>query len=134
MTGYFLKKPVIIRRMKKVHVKEMVLLLKKKVRYLREFQSLNQEEWMRINQGQLNNIEAFYYDRELLLNAMDRVDKKLKNYNIDQCEDVGVKEKQKIISLLKEKRQAIHNILNQDMKMHNLLYSSFYLTEKDKSA
>ena len=118
--------------MKKANVKEMILLLQKKIAYLQDFQNLNREEWTRINQGNLENIEDFYYDRELLLNAMERIDKKLQHYKVDQCEGVTQKSKNKIIFLLQKKRKAIHHIVNQDMKIHDHLHLVF--AEKNKSA
>ncbi len=119
--------------MKKANIREMVLLLQKKLGYLQDFQNLNQEEWERINQGDISNLEAFYYDRELLLNAMDRIDKRLRGYNVDQCDGVNEESKGKVLSLLQKKRKAIYNILNQDMKIHGILSSSF-IGEKNKTA
>ena len=118
--------------MKKANVKEMILLLQKKIAYLQDFQNLNREEWTRINQGNLENIEDFYYDREILLNAIERIDKQLQHYKIDQCEGVDKKSKNKIIFLLQKKRKAIHHIVGQDMKIHDCLHLVF--AEKNKSA
>lgn len=119
--------------MEPAHIFEMIQLLKKQVSYLKDFQKINLEEGKRIYQGNLTNLEAFYYDRELLLNAVERIDQKLKTKNIDHYEGVGNKEKSIVVQLLKEKRKSICEILNQDIEIHSLLSSNLAI-DKTKIA
>ena len=108
--------------MEQVSVQQMIDLLDKKVSYLMDFHNLNSEEIHRIQQGNFSNLEAFYYDREILLNAIDRIDSELKGYgSIDQFKDVCSFSKKKVLDLLKSKKQFIHNIVDQDMKIHEKL-------------
>lgn len=107
--------------MEGTQVQYMIDMLKKKNFYLELFESINNEELNRIKKGDFSNIESFYYDREILLNAMDKIDEKLKQYKLEQFDDVSENSKRKIISLLKNKKQFIYTILNQDMQIHDTL-------------
>lgn len=112
----------------------MIDMLKKKNFYLELFESINGEELNRIKQGDLNNLESFYYDREILLNAMDKIDKQLNQYKLEQFDDVSENSKRKIISLLKNKKQFIYTILKQDMQIHDTLSASTSLQKEEKIA
>ena len=120
--------------MKQSSVQHMISLLKRKNSYLVDFKILNTEELDRIKSGDLNNLEAFYYDREILLNAMGRIDKELSHYTLDQFEDVSESSKKTILDLLKNKKQFIRFILNQDMQIHDNLNSTTSFTEESKIA
>lgn len=120
--------------MENTQVQYMIDLLKKKNFYLELFESINGEELNRIQQGDLNNIESFYYDREILLNAMDKIDKKLSQYKLEQFDDVNENSKRKIISLLKNKKQFIYAILSQDMQIHSTLNASLSPQKEEKIA
>ena len=121
-------------KMENTQVQYMIDLLKKKNFYLELFESINGEELNRIQQGDLNNIESFYYDREILLNAMDKIDKKLSQYKLEQFDDVNENSKRKIVSLLKNKKQFIYAILNQDMQIHSTLNASLSQQKEEKIA
>ena len=110
-----------MRGMKNTSIQHMIELLRKKNSYLMEFQKLNKEEFGRIKMSNFQNLEAFYYDREILLNAVDRIDQELSRYKIEDFVDVSEKSKKKIIYLLKNKREFLLHILNQDMQIHEQL-------------
>ena len=99
----------------------MIELLSKKNSYLIEFQKLNKEELSRIEMSNFQNLEAFYLDREILLNAVDRIDRELGDYKLEDFMDISEDSKKKIIYLLKNKRQFLLRILNQDMHIHEQL-------------
>lgn len=120
--------------MENTQVQHMIDMIKKKNFYLELFESINSEELHRIQQGDLSNIESFYYDREILLNAMDKIDKKLNQYKLEQFDDVSESSKRKIISLLKNKKQFICTILNQDMQIHDTLNASLAVQKEEKIA
>ena len=120
--------------MEQESIQQMVHLLERKNSYLDDFQKLNKEELNRLQQGDFNNLEAFYYDRELLLNGMDRIDSELRQYSIDQFQDVCEKSKQIILTLLRAKKKSILNIVSQDMKIHDELNASAEAFEKEKIA
>lgn len=130
LTGYFLEKYAIIRDMQQKSIKAMIFLLEKKNSYLDEFKTLNEEEMARIQNEDFSNLESFYYDREILLNAMDRIDKQLKDHSLDQCADADQPSKQKIVLLLRNKKNSLRTILDQDMKIHEQLNLSFTVMEK----
>ncbi len=120
--------------MENVQIQHMIDMLKKKNFYLELFESINGEELSRIKTGDLSNLESFYYDREILLNAMDKIDKKLKEYKLEQFDDVSENSKRKVVGLLKNKKQFIHTILNQDMQIHDTLNTSLSLYKEEKIA
>ena len=121
--------------MKHESIKHMIELLSQKNSYLIEFQKLNNEELVRIKNSEYQNLEAFYYDRELLLNAIGRIDEELKQYKVEDFTDVSEESKRKVIYLLKNKRQFLMYILNQDMQIHEQLGDRQSLdTEEDKIA
>ena len=121
--------------MKNASIKHMIELLGQKNSYLIEFQKLNKEELVRIKNGEYQNLEAFYYDRELLLNAIDKVDEKLGHYKVEDFTDVSEESKRKVIYLLRNKRQFLMHILNQDMQIHEQLGDHSSLeTKEDKIA
>ena len=130
LTGYFLEKYAIMRNMQQKSTKAMIFLLEKKNSYLEEFKTLNEEEMARIQNEDFSNLESFYYDREILLNAMDRIDKQLKDHGLDQCADADQPSKAKIVLLLKNKKDSLRTILDQDMKIHEQLNLSFTVIEK----
>ena len=116
--------------MQQKSIKAMIFLLEKKNSYLDEFKTLNEEEMARIQNEDFSNLESFYYDREILLNAMDRIDKQLKDHSLDQCADADQPSKQKIVLLLRNKKNSLRTILDQDMKIHEQLNLSFTVMEK----
>ena len=120
--------------MENTQVQHMIDKLKKKNFYLELFESINSEELNRIQKGDLENLESFYYDREILLNAMDKIDKQLCQYKLEQLDDVNENSKRKIISLLKNKKQFIYTILKQDMQIHDTLNTSLSLHKEEKIA
>ena len=132
--GLLFKKICHNRGMESTQIQHMIDILKKKNFYLELFESINSEELNRIQQGDLSNLESFYYDREILLNAMDKIDQKLSQYKLEQFDDVSETSKRKIISLLKNKKQFICTILNQDMQMHDTLNTSLSLHKEEKIA
>ena len=132
--GLLFKKVCHNGRMENTQIQHMIDILKKKNFYLELFESINTEELHRIQQGELNNLESFYYDREILLNAMDKIDKQLNQYKLEQFDDVSENSKRKIINLLKNKKQFIHTILKQDMQIHDALNASLSLHKEEKIA
>ncbi|MDE0151914.1 MAG: hypothetical protein OXK80_05410 [Bdellovibrionales bacterium] len=120
--------------MENTQIQHMIDMLKKKNFYLELFESINGEELNRIKKGDLNNLESFYYDREILLNAMDKIDKQLNQYKLEQFDDVSENSKRKIVSLLKNKKQFIYTILKQDMQIHDTLNASISLHKEEKIA
>ncbi len=107
--------------MKNASVTYMIELLSKKNSYLIEFQKLNKEELGRLKNSNFQNLEDFYYDREILLNAISRIDQELSHYKVEDFKDVSEESKRKIIYLLRNKRQFLVYILNQDMQIHEQL-------------
>lgn len=121
--------------MKEISVHEMISLLERKSKYLSEFKSLNEEELERIAKGNFDNLEAFYFDREILLNAISRLDKSLKDCDWDQMSDICKESKNRVLELIVEKKKLINMILEQDIKMYEVLNSSVLTSNnKEKSA
>ena len=101
--------------------KEVVTLLEileQRNSYLLEFHKINVNEMDRLNEGCIDNFENFYYSREILLNAIDRIDNKLSRYNDVQA---NPEEKKKLEEILRMKRDMTSSILDQDLVIMSLV-------------
>ena len=95
-------------------------LLEKKNSYLLEFHKINMNELKRLGEGSLNNLENFYYSREILLNAINKLDSKISKKKIESV-SVNKKEKKKLIDILNLKRKMVLSILDQDLAIISLV-------------
>ena len=95
-------------------------LLEQKNSYLLEFHKLNMDELNRLAEGRMNNLENFYYSRELLLNAIHKLDDQISQNQIEELE-VNKKEKKKLVDILNLKRKMVLSILDQDLAIISLV-------------
>ena len=103
-------------------------VLEKKNSYLLEFHKINMDELSRLADGCIDNLENFYYSRELLLNAINKLDSQLKEGLNSQLK-INKKEKQKLLDLLHLKQKMVMSILEQDLIIMSLVNQ---LRQKDK--
>ena len=103
-------------------VQSLFDLLEKKNSYLLEFHKINTEEMDRLAEGRADNLETFYYSREILLNAIDKLDKRIQERD-DGNEDqsVGAPEKKKLKEILNLKNNMVLSILDQDLTILSLV-------------
>ena len=95
--------------------------LEQKNSYLLELHKINMEELDRLAEGCLDNLENFYYSREILLDAIKKLDKKLSKQNWDQSLKVDKKEKKKLIDIFQFKKKMVMSILDQDLAIISLV-------------
>lgn len=95
--------------------------LEKKNSYLLEFHKINMEELSRLAKGSLGNLENFYYSREILLNAISRLDNKISLDDLNEDVEIQPKEKKKLLDILNLKRKMVMSILDQDLTIISLV-------------
>jgi len=93
-------------------------MLDQKNGYLLEFHQMNLDEINKLNQGCTDHFETFYYNREVLLNAIDKLDRKL---SINRCSKMNRAEKKKLVEILNIKKDMVLSILEQDLMIMSLL-------------
>lgn len=107
-------------------VQSLFNLLEEKNSYLLEFHKINTDEIERLTKGLTDNLENFYYSRELLLNAIDRLDKKIAKEKETTCLEtqnleVQREEKKKLQEILHLKKSMVLSILDQDLAIISLV-------------
>ena len=100
---------------------EILTLLEKKNSYLLEYHRINSKEISLLSKGQIKNLENFYYSRELLLDAIDKVDNKFKSKNLYEKSKMNHKTKQRLSDILKLKNDMVRSILDQDVTILSLV-------------
>ena len=95
-------------------------LLEQKNSYLLEFHKINMNELNLLSKGCTDNLENFYYSRELLLNAIHKLDRKISENKIENLK-VGRGEKKKLVDILNLKRKMVMSILDQDLAIISLV-------------
>ena len=96
-------------------------ILEQKNSYLLEFHKINMNELGRLAEGCIDNLENFYYSRELLLNAINKLDDKISQNNLDEDLKVNKTQKKKLIDILNLKRKMVMSILDQDLTIMSLV-------------
>ena len=102
-------------------VQSLFNLLEEKNSYLLEFHKINNNEIERLIKGHQDNFENFYYSRELLLNAIDKLDKQIAKEEKGTCFEVQTEEKKKLKEILHLKRNMVLSILDQDLTIISLV-------------
>lgn len=99
----------------------LIEILDKKNNYLLEFHKINLEEMGRLNHGFIDNLENFYYSREILLNAIDKIDNEISSQqSVSKC-TVNRDQKQKLEKVLDFKKDMVLSILDQDLTIISLV-------------
>lgn len=104
-----------------VEITSVLEMLEKKNSYLLEFHKINNDELSRLHKGHTNNLENFYYSREILLNAIDRIDHELSFKKSKKTLKTSKKEKDKFVELIKFKQDMVLSILDQDITIISLV-------------
>ena len=96
-------------------------VLEQKNSYLLEFHKINMEELNRLAEGSLDNLENFYYSREILLNAISKLDHKLSTKEWDKPLKMDKEKKKKLLDIFYFKRKMVMSILDQDLVIISLV-------------
>ena len=96
-------------------------VLEKKNSYLLEFHKINMNELSRLSKGHIDNLENFYYSRELLLNAINQLDNEISRKKIRKSLKINPIQKKKLVDIFKLKRKMVLSILDQDLAIISLV-------------
>ena len=107
--------------MEKMEFLDIFDLLERKNSYLLEFHKINNKEISRLSTGCIRNLENFYYSRELLLNAIDRLNNRCNYKELSRKCKVNLKEKEKLSHIFKLKDDMVRSILDQDVVILSLV-------------
>ena len=99
-------------------MKLVIDLLKQKNNYLMQFKKIGSLECQRLQSGDYSHIEQFYYSRQIILDAIDNIDKNLKSYTAQRTSKA---DKGTISILLKKQREITMVILQRDIVIHSYL-------------
>ena len=102
-------------------VQSLFEMLEQKNSYLLEFHKINNEEMDRLAGGCSDNLETFYYSRELLLNAIDKLDRKILEKEKKPVQQVEASDKKKLQEILSLKNNMVLSILDQDLTILSLV-------------
>ena len=102
-------------------IMNLLEILDRKNDYLLEFHKINTEEIERLNKGCIDNLENFYYGREILLNAIDKIDNTISEQGKESKYEVNKMEKKKLEEILKLKKKMVLSILDQDLVIISLV-------------
>ncbi len=95
--------------------------MEQKNSYLLELHKINMSELARLAEGCIDNLEDFYYSRELLLNAINKLDDEIFQDNWNKNLKISALHKQKLAELLNLKKQMVLSILDQDLTIISLI-------------
>ena len=110
---------------------KFINLLKQQNDYLLQFAKISTQEYRRLRAGDKSHIQQFYHRRQLILSAIENIEKHLKK---NQPSVIPNKDKATISQLLKKKREVTKSILQKDMLIHAFLNGSQNSMIKDKTA
>lgn len=96
-------------------------ILDRKNSYLLEFHKINMDELKRLAEGHTDNLENFYYSRELLLNAIYKLDDQISKDYETKALRVSARDKKKLINTLNFKKKMVMSILDQDLTIMSLV-------------
>lgn len=95
-------------------------LLEQKNSYLLEFHKINMDQLGHLSKGSLKNLEDFYYSRELLLDAIHKLDCQISGNKLEHI-TAKKSEKKKLIEILNLKKKMVMSILDQDLAILSLI-------------
>lgn len=99
-------------------MKLVIDLLKQKNNYLAQFKRIGDFESHRLQSGDYSYIEQFYYSRQIILDAIESIDKNLKQYTAQKTSE---EDKKTIMALLKKQKEITLAILQKDLLIHSYL-------------
>ena len=98
--------------------KTILNMLEQKNHYLSQFDDLSEKQLKRLRAGNFSHIKSFYHHRQMILNAMETIDKKLKK---GPRPSVSQKSKDRLKTLLYESRLLMLSIQMKDRLIHKIL-------------
>lgn len=99
-------------------MKLVIDLLQQKKDYLIEFEKINSVECNRLRAGDYSQIEQFYYNRQIILDAISNIDKHLKECEVETFSD---EDKKAVKNLFQKMRALVTSVLHTDILIHSYL-------------
>ena len=99
-------------------MKLVIDLLKQKNNYLIQFKKLGDFELHRLQSGDYSHVEQFYYSRQIILDAIENIDKTLRKYKVQRTSE---EDKKIVLALLKKQKEIAMAILQKDILIHSYL-------------
>ena len=109
----------------------IIKLLRQKNNYLKQFETISAHEYHRLCLGDYSHIDQFYQERQKLLNAIDKIDQKLKTI---KPVHISEQDKKAFRLLIQEKRKITLAVGQKDLLIHAYLNDTKYDTVKDQIA
>jgi hypothetical protein len=98
-------------------MKRLLKLLEERNHYLEKFYTLNENQLVELETANYNNIEAFYQNREGILEVISYIDTEIEKFNSEEPFALSNFEKTQIRENLIIKKEFIKRILDQDFKI-----------------
>lgn len=101
----------------------IVDLLKEKNQFLEKFYNLNEQELVNLNEGNFENVEVFYNNREGILATINKIDKMIEGEGqfVEDAELISDQEKHSILVALNYKNELVTQILSQDLQILSVI-------------
>lgn len=102
----------------------IIELYEQKNHYLEKFYSMNEIEIASMNEGQFDNLQSFYTNRDGILNVIKYIDGQIEieQKHLEACEDsFSSEEKLKLTQQLKIKNEYVMRIIDQDLSILSLI-------------
>lgn len=101
---------------------QVLSLLEEKNKHLAKFYQMNEIEMTRIADGNFDELENFYRNRDGILDLVRTIDT-LTEVASQQTQDQDIDEKQRVqvLDLLNQKNELVRQILEQDLKILSLI-------------
>jgi hypothetical protein len=98
-------------------------LLKEKNQFLERFYNLNEQELVSLNEGNFENVEVFYNNREGILATINKIDKLIEDegHFVEDAELISDQEKHSILTALNYKNELVTQILSQDLQILSVI-------------
>ena len=112
-------------------MKIVIELLRQKNSYLNRFEKISSAECHRLQSGDYSHVEKFYHSRQIILDALENIDKHLKSYT---PQHISKEDKQTVQKLLQKKRKITRSILQKDILIHSYLNDLQYDKVEDQIA
>ncbi len=99
----------------------IIQLLDQKNHYLEKFYALGEETLSQLSEGQFNDVEGFYQNREKILEMIRYIDFEVNEAQNAITEEVDTESRQEVKARLKVKEVYVSQILDQDLSIMSFI-------------
>lgn len=100
-------------------MERVITLLQQKNHFLEKFYTLNESELLSFAQGNFDDIELFYQNRERIIEAIQYIDTEIQKINgvANEAFVLSMTEKQMMKEAMAIKEEYVHRIIAQDLEI-----------------